>query len=191
LGIKEIKEKLPFAILGFDSDNGSEFINNHLIRYCEEEQITFTRSRPFHKNDSCYIEQKNWSVIRKTVGYGRYDTEEELRALNRLYGYLRLYVNFFQPVRKLTEKKRMGSKITKRYDEAKIPFRRLLASPDITEEVKMKLQREYERLNPAHLKREITRLQNELYKLNILKQNRDKETALSMKAQNSFDYIST
>lgn len=85
----------------------------------------------------------------------------------------------------------MGSKITKRYDEAKIPFRRLLASPDITEEVKMKLQREYERLNPAHLKREITRLQNELYKLNILKQNRDKETALSMKAQNSFDYIST
>jgi len=190
-GIKEIKERLPFAVLGFDSDNGSEFINHHLIRYCEEQHITFTRSRPYRKNDSCYIEQKNWSVIRRTVGYGRYDTDKELCLLNKLYGYLRLYVNFFQPVRKLVQKERIGSRIKKRYDVAQTPFRRVLASPLIPEEIKMKLQRQYDMLNPAELRRQITKLQNELYKSNILKQNRDKETVLSKKAQNSFNYIST
>ena len=190
-GIKEIKERLPFAILGFDSDNGSEFINAELCRYCEEQHITFTRSRPYRKNDSCYIEQKNWSVIRRTVGYGRYDTDKELRLLNKLYGYLRLYVNFFQPVRKSVRKERIGSRIKKRYDVSQTPFRRVLAFPDISEEIKMKLERQYVMLNPVELKREITRLQNQLYKANILKQNMDKETVLSRKAQNSFDYIST
>jgi len=190
-GIKKIKERLPFAILGFDSDNGSEFINDELCRYCEEQHITFTRSRPYRKNDSCYIEQKNWSVIRRTVGYGRYDTDKELRPLNKLYGYLRLYVNFFQPIRKLVQKERIGSRIKKRYDVAQTPFRRVLASADISEEIKVKLERQYAMLNPVQLKREITRLQNQLYKSNILKQNRDKETVLSKKAQNSFDYIST
>jgi len=188
-GIKEIKGRLPFAILGFDSDNGSEFINHHLIRYCGEQHITFTRSRPYRKNDSCYIEQKNWSVIRRTVGYGRYDTDKELRLLNKLYGYLRLYVNFFQPVRKLVQKERIGSKIKKRYDVAKTPYRRVLACPYIPEEIKMKLERQYAMINPAQFKREITKIQNQLYKANILKQNRDKETVLSKKAQNSFDYI--
>jgi len=190
-GIKEIKERLPLPILGLDSDNGSEFINDELLRYCEQEQITFTRSRPYRKNDSCFIEQKNWSVIRRTVGYGRYDTEEELLVLNRLYSNLRLYVNFFQPVRKLIKKERIGSRIKKQYDEAKTPYRRVLASPDISEEIKMQLERQYAILNPAQLKREITRLQNELYRLNVLKQNRDKETVWSRKPQNSFDYIST
>jgi len=98
-GIKEIKERLPFSILGIDSDNGAEFINAHLIRYCKEHKITFTRSRPYRKNDSCFVEQKNWSVIRRAVGYARYDTDKELSILNELYSYLRLYVNFFQPVR--------------------------------------------------------------------------------------------
>ncbi|MDD4109860.1 MAG: hypothetical protein PHH93_14180, partial [Prolixibacteraceae bacterium] len=179
----------PFTILGFDSDNGSEFINHHLIVYCEEQHITFTRSRPYRKNDSCYIEQKNWSVIRRTVGYGRYDTDQELRLLNKLYGYLRLYVNFFQPVRKLVQKERIGSRVIKKYDVAQTPFRRLLACPIIPEEVKMKLERQYAMLNPAQLKREITKIQNQLYKANILKENRNKETVLSKKAQNSFDYI--
>ncbi len=190
-GIKEIKERLPFTILGFDSDNGSEFINHHLIVYCEEQQITFTRSRPYRKNDSCYIEQKNWSVIRRTVGYGRYDTDRELCLLNKLYGYLRLYVNFFQPVRKLVQKERIGSRVIKRYDVAQTPYRRALASPLVSEEIKMQLQKQYAMLNPAQLKRETTKLQNQLYKANILKQNREKETVLSEKPQNSFDYIST
>jgi len=190
-GIKEIRKRLPFTILEFDSDNGGEFINDELCRYCEQEHVTFTRSRPYRKNDSCFIEQKNWSVIRRTVGYGRYDTEKELHLLNQLYSYLRLYVNFFQPVRKLVEKKRIGSKIIKKYYVARTPYRRVLASSDISEEIKIKLQIQYAMLNPAHLKREITRLQNELYKWNILKQNKDKGTAMSKKAQSSFEYIST
>ena len=106
-GIKSVKERLSFSILGLDSDNGAEFINAHLLRYCEEEHITFTRSRPYRKNDSCFVEQKNWSVIRRAVGYGRYDTDKELNILNELYSYLRLYVNFFQPVRKLIKKERI------------------------------------------------------------------------------------
>ena len=146
-GIKIIKERLPFSILGLDSDNGAEFINAHLLRYCAEEHITFTRSRPYRKNDSCFVEQKNWSVIRRTVGYGRYDTDNELNLLNELYGYLRLYVNFFQPVRKLIKKERIGSKVIKRYDEAKTPYRRVLASPDIENEIKVKLKKEYAMLS--------------------------------------------
>lgn len=89
-GIENIKERLPFSVLGIDSDNGAEFINAHLLRYCEQNQITFTRSRPYRKNDSCFIEQKNYSVIRMAVGYSRYDTDNELNILNELYGYLRL-----------------------------------------------------------------------------------------------------
>ena len=91
---KETKRRLPFSILGLDSDNRSEFINAHLLRYCEENQITFIRSRPCRKNDSCFVEQKNYSVIRRAVGYSRYDTAEELTLLNELHGHLRFYVNF-------------------------------------------------------------------------------------------------
>jgi len=188
-GIKRIEGRLPFSILGIDSDNGSEFINAHLLRYCEENQITFTRSRPYRKNDSCFVEQKNYSVIRRAVGYSRYDTAEELALLNELYGYLRLYVNFFQPVRKLTKKERIGSKVTKRYDEAKTPYRRVLASPNIKDEINLKLRKEYAMLNPAELKRKITKLQNRLIKLNSLKQREDLEK--SMEPSSRFEYIST
>ena len=192
VGIKRIKGRLPFSILGLDSDNGAEFINAHLIRYCEEHKITFTRSRPYRKNDSCFVEQKNWSVIRRAVGYGRYDTDKELSILNELYGYLRLYVNFFQPVRKLIKKERIGSKITKRYDEAKTPYRRVLESPDIKEEIKVKLKNQYAMLNPAELKRKITKLQNKLLKLNALKQKiREDLLEKSVEPSSRFEYIST
>ena len=191
-GIKNIKDRLPFSILGIDSDNGSEFINAHLLRYCKEEHITFTRNRPYRKNDSCFVEQKNWSVIRRAVGYGRYDTDKELSILNKLYGYLRLYVNFFQPVRKLIKKERIGSKVTKRYDEAKTPYRRVLASPDIKEEIKVKLKNQYAMLNPAELKRKITKLQNKLLKLNTLKQKvREDLLEKSVEPSSRFEYIST
>ncbi|TFB08509.1 transposase [Candidatus Atribacteria bacterium MT.SAG.1] len=190
-GIKNIKERLPFSMLGIDSDNGAEFINAHLIRYCEEHKITFTRSRPYRKNDSCFVEQKNWSVIRRAVGYARYDTDNELNTLNELYGYLRLYVNFFQPVRKLIKKERIGSKVIKRYDEAKTPYRRVLASPDIEDKVKVKLRKEYAMLNPAELKRKITKLQNRLLKLNALKQKVREDLEKSVEPSSSFEYIST
>jgi len=190
-GIKSIKERLPFSILGLDSDNGAEFINAHLLRYCKKEDITFTRSRPYRKNYSCFVEQKNWSVIRRAVGYGRYDTEKELSILNELYSYLRLYSNFFQPVRKLIKKERIGSKVTKRYGEAKTPYRKVLESPDIKEEIKVKLKNQYAMLNPAELKRKITKLQNRLLKLNSLKQEVRKGIDKSTKPSGSFVYIST
>jgi hypothetical protein len=190
-GIEDIKERLPFSILGIDSDNGSEFINAHLIRYCEKEHITFTRSRPYRKNDSCFVEQKNWSVIRRAVGYGRYDTDKELNILNKLYGYLRLYVNFFQPVRKLIKKERIGSKVIKRYDQAKAPYRRVLESPNIKDEIKVKLRKEYDMLNPAELKRKITKLQNRLLKLNFLNQETIEDLDKKKEPSSRFEYIST
>ncbi len=137
------------------------------------------------------MEQKNWSVIRRAVGYAKYDTDKELSILNKLYGYLRLYVNFFQPVRKLIKKGRIGSKVIKKYNEAKTPYRRVLASPDIEDEVKMKLRKEYSILNPAELKRKIIKLQNKLLKLNALKQKVREDIEKSMEPSSRFEYIST
>lgn len=173
--LQEIKDRVPFSILGIDSDNGSEFINDHLLRFCQEKEITFTRSRPYRKNDNCFVEQKNYSVVRRTVGYLRYDTEEELKILNELYGYLRLYTNFFQPVMKLVEKTRVGSKVKKRYDQARTPYQRVLESSHIPEENKQRLKEEYATLNPAKLKRKITKLQDKLIKLTILKKELSKK----------------
>ena len=119
--IDEITRVLPFPLVGLDSDNGAEFINMHLYRYWTERGITFTRSRPYRKNDNCYVEQKNWPVVRQQVGYARYDTPEELEGLRELYRVLRLYVNFFQPQMKLVSKTRHGAKVTKRFDLARPP----------------------------------------------------------------------
>ncbi|HVN53747.1 MAG TPA: transposase family protein, partial [Anaerolineaceae bacterium] len=99
--IQQLRQQLPFALLGLDSDNGSEFINDTLLRYCQAEQITFTRSRPYQKNDQAHVEQKNWSVVRHTVGYDRLESAEELALLRSIYTDLRIYINFFQPVLKL------------------------------------------------------------------------------------------
>jgi len=96
-GIHRIRQRLPFPMLGLDSDNGSEFINQHLFNYCRQGHITFTRSRSYKKNDSCHVEQKNWNVIRRVVGYGRYSSHAALEALNDVYSYLRLHMKFFSP----------------------------------------------------------------------------------------------
>ena len=161
-GIEKAKERFPFKILGIDSDNGSEFINDHLFRYCRENKITFTRSRPYRKNDNCFVEQKNYSVVRRAVGYRRYDTEEELEVLNELYDHLRLYTNFFQPVMKLVEKTRIGSRVKKKYDRARTPLQRVLESNFVPKQAKEALREEYAKLNPVKLKREIIRLQERL-----------------------------
>lgn len=175
--LKDIRQRIPFPLLGIDSDSGGEFINNHLFNYCQKEKITFTRSRPYRKNDSCFVEQKNYSIVRRAVGYLRHDTEEELLTLNELYRHLRLYTNFFQPTMKLIEKTRIGSKVIKRYDNPLSPYRRVLACPDISEENKQALRKLYGKLNPAHLKRQITRLQQKLYKLNAQKRSPMKKAA--------------
>lgn len=162
--LKDIRARLPFPLLGIDSDNGSEFINNHLLRYCHQEKITFTRGRAGKKNDGCFVEQKNYSVVRRAVGYARYDSPTQQRLLNTLYAHLRLYTNYFQPVMKLLSKERIGAKVKKTYDDPQTPYRRLLSAPGTTETMRQRLQAEYDTLNPAQLKREMTRLQNVLRK---------------------------
>ncbi len=154
-----IRKNLPFPLLGLDSDNGSEFINDQLSRYCQHEGLTFTRARPYRKNDSCFVEQKNWTAVRQTVGYARYDTAEELALLNEIYATYRLLHNFFLPQMKLIQKTRLGAKVHKRYDEARTPYARLLASGFLSAEEEQCLRVLYRTLNPAALRRELDRLQ--------------------------------
>ena len=182
-GLEKVKERFPFDIIGIDSDNGSEFINNHLFRYCTENKITFTRSRPYRKNDNCFVEQKNYSVVRRAVGYRRYDTPSELEALNDLYAVLRLYTNYFQPSMKLIKKTRNGSKVRKKYDGARTPYCRVLESKVIPEQAKEELKRVYETLNPVKLGRQISRLQDRLDELARSKSHAQEEANL--------EYIST
>jgi len=120
--VHHVRRRLPFPLLGLDSDNGSEFINQRLFAYCQREKITFTRSRSYKKNDGCHVEQKNWSVVRRLIGYDRYSSKAALEALNRIYYLTRLYVNFFQPVMKVVSKTRHGAKVHKVYDTARTPY---------------------------------------------------------------------
>lgn len=175
--LKDIRGRLPFPLLGIDSDNGGEFINNQLYRYCQEEKVTFTRTRSYRKNDNCFVEQKNYSVVRRAVGYGRHDTPEEQAVLNDLYKELRLFTNFFQPSMKLIDRIREGSKVLKKYDKPLTPYRRVLASPDVSASDKAKLKVLYRNLNPAALKRRITKLQQRLLRLSALKQSGRKRSA--------------
>lgn len=167
-GLQEVRKRLPFPLLGIDSDNGSEFINNELLRYCNDQKITFTRSRPYSKNDNCFVEQKNYSIVRRTVGYYRYDSTQQLELLRSLYARLRLYTNFFLPVMKLKAKSRLGSKLTRQYDEPKTPFRRVLEHPLIPQHIKDNLSALYPTLNVVLLKRELNHLQNLLFRTAIL-----------------------
>lgn len=160
----DIRGRLPFPLLGIHSDNGAEFINKSLYAYCQDEGLEFTRSRPYQKNDNCCVEQKNYSVVRRAVGYLRYETKRQLALLNRLYLVLRPYTNFFQPVVKLVEKVRVGSQVRKRYDPAKTPYRRLLGWEGLDRQTKERLEVVYLGLNPAELKRESERVQRQLLK---------------------------
>jgi len=153
--IVELRQDLPFPLLGLDSDNGSEFINDTLYRYCLSEQITFTRSRPYQKNDQAHVEQKNWSVVRHTVGYDRMETPAELELLNSIYSDLRLYINFFQPVLKLVGKDRVDGKTIRKYDQAKTPFRRVLNLDELPLDIKAGLLNQYMQLNPVTLRESI------------------------------------
>lgn len=154
--MEEIEKRLPYPLTGIDSDNGTEFINGNMKRYADRRNITFTRSRPYQKNDNAHIEQKNFTHVRKIIGYARMDTKEQQDMMNDLYrNELRLYINFFQPSQKLIRKERIGSKIKRVYDIPKTPYQRVLESKDISNEVKQKLTKEYKTLNPFALKRTI------------------------------------
>jgi len=156
-GIRALRQRLPFPLLGIDSDGGSEFINHHLVRYCRQEHITFTRFRPFKKNDQAHVEQKNWTVVRQVIGYARYESSEALQLLSNIYQDLRLFVNFFQPVKKLTHKARVGSKLKKTYDTAQTPYQRFLASQEIDQADKHRLT--------AQLKHRVDKQLTELWRI--------------------------
>jgi len=161
--IDEVKGRFPFEILGIDSDNGSEFINGHFKRYCERNSITFTRGRAWKKNDSAHIEQKNWDIVRKIIGYGRFETYEDLDIIKRIHTLQPFYQNYFQPSRKLLSKKRIGARVHKTYDTARTPAQRLLSRKEVPGPTKLKLRDTFRKLNPAQLQRDISDLVHELY----------------------------
>jgi hypothetical protein len=160
--LEKIVARFPFPVLGIDSDNGSEFINAHLWTYCRDNEITFTRARPGHKNDGAHVEQKNWSVVRQTVGYHRYTDETQLDLLNAIYTLLRNQINFFTPQQKLITKTRHGATVSKKHDTARTPYQRALDDPTVDILDTDTLRDTYFRLNPAAIRREIIALSDAL-----------------------------
>jgi len=160
--IARLQPCLPFALKGIDSDNGGEFINEMLFEYCKQQGIEFTRGRPHRKNDQAWVEQKNGSVIRRLVGYGRLEGIAAVEALARLYGVARLFVNFFQPSFKLAEKERIGARVRKRYHPPETPCARLLASQSIPEPMKERLRSVMLTLDPLRLLDEIRAVQHHI-----------------------------
>jgi len=163
--LSEVGDRLPFAILGLDTDNGSEFITHKLIGFCKQQKITFTRSRPYKKNDQCFVEQKNGQIVRRLVGYDRYEGVEAARILTELYEVVRLYVNFFQPSMRLVSKSRIGAKTKRLYDAARTPYDRVLEAKEVSSASKARLRRQYHSLDPVELLNAIGRLQDELWPL--------------------------
>jgi len=164
LALRLARELLPFPLLGIDSDNGTEFINYDLLNFCKDEEITFTRSRSYKKNDQAHVEQKNGSVVRRLVGYDRFEGYEAWQALTKLYSVLRLYVNYFQPSLKLISKERHGARVTKKYDIAKTPCQRTLASSSLTDTAKDTLTKYYHGLDPVDLLKSMGMRQDKLWK---------------------------
>jgi hypothetical protein len=161
--VKGLRQRLPIPLRGLDTDNGSEFINASLIDFCRTEGIVLTRARPYKKNDQCFIEQKNGAVVRRWVGYDRYEGLDACTLLAELYAVLRLYGNFFQPSMKLVRKVRTGARVSKTYDRAQTPCERLPASAAVAESSKAALRAEFQRLDPCALVVEIERLQEALW----------------------------
>jgi hypothetical protein len=163
--LEEIAKIMPFPLLGIDSDNGSEFINHHLLTWCEHRKVTFTRSRPGNSNDGAHVEQKNWAVVRTIVGYHRYDTAAELLLLNRIWLLQSLITNFFLPQQKLVSKVRDGAKVTKTYDVPTTPHRRAERHTAVAAEDKTIMNDTLAELNPAAIQRQIQALSAELLSL--------------------------
>lgn len=189
--LENIRKRLPFALKEIHPDNDSGILNDLIYRYSQAKGILFSRSRPNKKNDNAYVEQKNWTHIRKIFGYLRYDTEKELKIMNDLYlNELRLYKNFFQPVIKLVSKERVGSRIKRKYDTPKTPYQRLIESDEVNEETKQALTNLYHSLNPAELKREIDAKLKQLYQVYQFKNQTQKiEPSRKLKPHLVTNYI--
>jgi hypothetical protein len=164
-GVHQVQSRLPFALRELHTDNGSEFINDGLYPYCQRYAIRFTRGRPYKKNDQAYVEQKNWSVVRRLVGYHRYSTKSAYEQMERLYILVGRYTNFFQPIAKLVHKERIGAKVIKRYDVAKTPYQLLLETGILQEVKRRSLEEQYQSLNPVQLKSQIDAALEKLWKL--------------------------
>lgn len=173
-GLAGLKEESPFVWQSFHSDNDKAFINKFFYRYCQQEKLLFSRSRPYKKNDNCLVEEKNKTHIRWQVGYRRYDTLAELGILNELWERVADFKNFFQPSMKLVKKVRIKSQIKKKYDKATTPYQRIMSYGTLSEETKRELQNHYSSLNPVQLKQDIERLQTALYEAYLKKQEKIK-----------------
>ncbi|GAA2138398.1 DDE-type integrase/transposase/recombinase [Arthrobacter humicola] len=160
--LKYALARFPFPIVGIDSDNGTEFINDYLFAYCQEHRITFTRSRPGNKNDGAHVEQKNWARVRELVGYYRYDTAAELEKLNEIWELDGLFTNYLLPQQKLVSKERHGAKVIKKHDAALTPHQRAARHPDTRKRPVITMNAQFKRLKPAVLSRQILGLTGEL-----------------------------
>lgn len=170
--IKDVEEHIPFPLLGFDCDNGGEFINYHLVKYLlkRNNPVQFTRSRPYHKDDNSHVEQKNWTHVRQWFGYHRLDDPRFVPLMNDMYkSEWRLYHNFFLPSVKLIQKKRIASNIIKRYDIPKTPYQRVMESPYVADSVKQSLQISFNQLNPFKLRKAIEKKLSNIFELINLK----------------------
>jgi hypothetical protein len=164
-GLDAIRRALPFPLHGLHSDNGGEFLNAPLYQYCQQHTVVFTRGRAYKKNDQAHVEQKNWEVVRRLIGYDRYSTQAAYAQLQSLYPLICQYMNFFQPVRKIVARERQKSRIIKRYDTAQTPYQRLLATAVLPDDQKRTLATLYERLNPRRLRAQIDAALDSLWAL--------------------------
>lgn len=162
--LDEVRKVLPFALKGIDTDNGGEFLNYEMVKWCHVNEITFTRSRAYRKNDQAHVEEKNGSVVRRIVGYERYEGGRARQCMLQLYSVARIYINFFQPSMKLISKTREGAKVTKRYDTARTPLERLLELDSVPRKLKNKLRREFDSLDPLALLTQMAKLQSRLWR---------------------------
>lgn len=167
--LEHVTAVFPFPIIGIDSDNGSEFINEHLFAYCHTHQITFTRSRPGNKNDGAHVEQKNWARVRELVGYLRYDTAAELEKLNAIWDLDRVFTNYLLPQQKLIGKQRHGAKITKQHDAPATPHQRTIRHRNTGKRPIIQMNAAFKRIRPAALSRQILALTSELETLALAK----------------------
>jgi len=177
--LQHVMAVFPFPIIGIDSDNGSEFINDHLFRYCREHQITFTRSRPRHSNDGAHVEQKNWTHVRELVGYLRYDTASELAKLNEIWELDREFTNYFLPQQKLVSKQRHGAKVTKKYDTATTPHHRAISHETMRKRPIIQMNAQFKRIKPGALSRQILALTGELETMALAKRPAERKPTVN------------
>jgi hypothetical protein len=165
--LEDVRRRLPFPLLGIDSDNGTEFINAHLLRYCEAEGLTFTRCREYRKNDQAHVEQKNYTHVRQLVGYGRYEGEAAVERLRAIYNPSRIWSNGYLPMMKLVGKERDGARVRKRYDEPKTPHRRVLEAGVAAQASLLSFEQLLTELGPLGLKRRLDTERERLWALSV------------------------